>query len=121
MKLALTLHTAVLAFYAIVRLVIPTGFLSLYGVTFGAGAEVVIRFLGALAGGNAALSWLSRNQAAGPGLQNVELSFAVDWVLIFVVGVLGQLAGAMNGLGWTTVILALVWGVVFGYSRFMKA
>jgi len=122
MKLALTLHTVVLAFYAVVLLVIPVGFLSLYGVTFGAGAEVVIRFLGALAGGNAALSWLSRGQAeSSAGLQNVELSFAIDWLLILVVGVLGQLAGAMNALGWSTVILALIWVGVFGYARFMKA
>ena len=121
MKLALTLHTVVLAFYAVVLLVIPMSFLALYDVTFGAGAEVVIRFLGALAGGNAVLSWLSRDQPDSPGLKIIELSFAVDWLFILVVGVLGQLAGAMNALGWTTVILALVWVVVFGYFRFMKA
>jgi hypothetical protein len=120
MKLALTLHTVVLAFYAVVLLVIPMGFLALYGVTFGPGAEVVVRFLGALAAGNAALSWLSRDQP-GSALQNIAVSFAVDWLLILVVGILGQIAGAMNALGWTTVLLALIWLVVFGYFRFMKA
>jgi hypothetical protein len=120
MKLALTLHTVVLAFYAVVLLVIPMGFLALYGVTFGPGAEVVIRFLGALAAGNAVLSWLSRDQPSS-GLQTIELAFAVDWLFILLVGVLGQLAGAMNALGWTTVLLALIWLVVFGYFRFMKA
>jgi hypothetical protein len=120
MKLALTLHTLVLAIYAVLLLVIPTSFLALYGVTFGPGAEVVIRFLGALAAGNAVLSWLSRDQAPS-GLQAVQLAFAVDWLFILLVGVLGQLSGAMNALGWSTVVLALVWVVVFGYFRFMKA
>jgi hypothetical protein len=55
------------------------------------------------------------------GLKVIELSFAIDWLLILVVGVLGQLAGAMNALGWTTVVLAAIWVVVFGYFRFMKA
>jgi hypothetical protein len=120
MKLALTLHTVVLAVYAVLLLVIPMGFLALYGVTLSPGAEVVARFLGGLAAGNAALSWLSRDQPAS-ALQNIAVSFAVDWLLILVVGILGQIAGAMNALGWTTVLLALVWLVVFGYFRFMKA
>lgn len=90
-------------------------------MSFGPGAEVVIRFLGSVIAGNAILSWLAREQPQSPGLKALELAFAVDWLLILVVGVLGQLSGAMNALGWSTVILAAVWTAVFGYFRFMKA
>jgi hypothetical protein len=68
-------------------LLIPAGFLALCGVTFGPGAEAVVRFMGSLAAGNAILSWLARDQPPSRGLKAIELAFAVDWLLILVVGV----------------------------------
>jgi hypothetical protein len=121
MKLALTLHTLVLVFYALVLLLIPDSYLALYGVSFAAGAAVVIRFTGALAAGNAVLSWVARDMAWADGLKAITLSFFIDWLLILFVGLLGQFTGAMNALGWTTVVMAAIWAVVFGYFRFMKA
>jgi hypothetical protein len=120
MKLAFSLHTLVLAFYGLALLLIPVAFLAPYGVTFGDGAAVVIRFLGALAAGNAILSWQSRDQPWSDGLKTITLVFAFDWVVILIVGVQGQLAGAMTALGWSTVVLAAIWAGVFGYFRFMK-
>jgi hypothetical protein len=121
MKLAFTLHTLVLVFYAFVLLFIPASYLALYGVSFAAGAAVVIRFTGALAAGNALLSWLARDMPWADGLKAIALSFFIDWVLILIIGLLGQFAGAMNALGWTTVVMAAIWAGVFGYFRFMKA
>jgi hypothetical protein len=121
MKLAFTLHTIVLAFYALVLLLIPDSYLALYGVSFAAGAAVVIRFTGALAAGNAVLSWVARGLPSSDALKAIVLAFFVDWLLILIVGLLGQFAGAMNALGWTTVVMAAIWAGVFGYFRFMKA
>ena len=121
MKLAFSLHALVLAFYTVVLIVFPASYLALYGVTLSPVAEVVVRFLGGLAAGNAMLSWSIRDEPASTALNAIKLAFVFDWLVILVAGVLGQLSGAMNALGWSTVVLALVWILVFGYFRFVRA
>ena len=79
-------------------------YLVLYGVTLSSGAAVVVRFTGARAAGNAILCWMARDQAWGEGGKTLALAFAVDWLLIFIIGVSAQLSGAMNALGWSTVV-----------------
>ena len=96
MKLAFTLHAVAVAFYGLALLLIPDSFLALYGVTFGPGAAVVIRFLGGLATGNAILSWLVREESSSASVKAVLLVFMFDWLVTLIAGVIGQFANAMK-------------------------
>jgi len=82
---------------------------------------VVLRLFGGVICGNALLSWLVRNAAGSGVTRTLLLVFFIDWFVTAVVGLLGQLSGALNALGWSTVGLAVLWTLAFGYFRFMKA
>ena len=115
LKTFLILQSLSLAIYGLALMFATTPFLSLYGVALSPGAAVALKFFGGVAAGNAILGWLIRNAAEGVALRAILFVFAFNWLPAVIFGTLGQLAGAMNALGWSTVAIGLFWMVVFGY------
>jgi hypothetical protein len=91
-----------------------------YGVTLSDGATVLARLFAGVALGNAVVSWLARNAGHSELRQAVLLAFFIHWTVGFIVTLNGQIAGAMNPLGWTFVAWCLIFGLLFGYFRFIR-
>jgi hypothetical protein len=120
MNLLLIVQAIALALYALPMLFVPGTFWSLYGVTLGDGATVLVQLFAGVAFGNAVLSWLARNAGHSELRQAMLLAFFIHWTVGFIVTLIGQIAGAMNPLGWTFVAWCLIFGLLFGYFRFIR-
>ena len=115
-----TLNAIVAALFGLGFVLIPGTLTSLYGVTLNAGGIYVARLFGAAVLGFAALSWFARNTQESAARQAVVLGLFVQWAVGFVCALVGQLAGAVNALGWSTVVLYLLFALGYAYFQFMK-
>jgi hypothetical protein len=120
MNILLIIQAIALALYSLPMLLAPSAFFSLYGVTLSSGASVVVQLFGGVALGNAILSWLIRNAGDSELRRSILLAFFVHWAVGFIVSLIGQIAGAMNLLGWSLVVICLFLAIAFGYFRFVK-
>ncbi len=116
-RLFLTLHAAALALYGLSLLLVPTIFMDFYGVNIQAGSAVMLRIFGGVIMGNVFFSWIAREQPYSPLANAFILIMIWAWAVTAVVSLLGQLTGALNALGWSSVGLGIFWTAVFVYLR----
>lgn len=96
----------------------PGPLLAPYGITgLSAGAILVARLFGAALCGYGILSWLLRGAADSPAVRAVVTALCLADAIGFVAALVGQLSGAANALGWSTVALYLILAVAFGAFR----
>ena len=101
--------------------VVPEQVMSFYGTAPDAGTNYMAQLLGAALLGFAVILWFCKDAEDSPVRQAILLgSFVADGVG-FVVALIFQLGGGINVLGWSTVIIYLLFALGFGYFRFMKS
>lgn len=100
---------------------IPEQLMSLYGAAPHAGANYMAQLLGAALLGVALILWLCRDAEDSPARQAILLGMFVADGVGFVVALMVQLGGGINALGWSTVFIYLLFGLGFGYFRFIKS
>lgn len=122
MKLSnLMVVTAVVAILFGIAFVLAAGpLISLYGGTLTPAGTVVAQLFGAALIGYAVVNWFARNAKETEALRAIVLANFVADAIGFVVALLGQLSGAANALGWSTVAIYLLLALGFGYFQFMK-
>ena len=94
--------------------------MSLYGITLSAGGLIVARLFGAALLGYAVLTWFARNARDSDARQAIVLALFIGDAMGFIVALLGQLSGAVNTLGWSTVAIYLLLALGCGYCQFLK-
>ena len=94
--------------------------LSFYGITPSPGGLIPARLFGATLLGYAVLTWFARNTEESEARRAIVLALFVSDVVGFIVALVGQLSGAVNALGWSTVVIYLLLALGFGYFQFMK-
>ena len=122
MKLS-TLFTinAIVAFlFGLTFVLVPGTAMSFYGITLSLGGIIVAQLFGASLLGYAVLTWSARNAGESEARNAIVLAMVLSETIGFIVALLGQLSGAVNGLGWSTVLIYLVLALGFGYFQFMK-
>ena len=122
MKLStLMVINAVVAFiFGIAFLCVAGTLLSLYGITVSPGGLIVARLFGAALLGFAILTWFARNAEESEARRAIVLALFISEAVGFIVALLGQLSGAVNALGWSTVAIYLLLALGFGYFQFIK-
>ena len=102
---------------------IPTQLASLYNVALNPGGAFVGQLLGAAFIGFGVLNWLARNVTDPQLTRAVVLGNLVGDAAGFVLALLGQLAGVggVNQLGWSTVLIYLLFASGFAYFQFVKS
>jgi hypothetical protein len=68
----------------------------------------------------AVLTWSTRNIGPSEARNAIVLSIFVFESLGFVLSLIAQLAGILGVMGWSFVILFLIFAVALGYARFFK-
>lgn len=94
--------------------------LSLYGVSLNPGGLLVARLFGAALLGFAVLTWCARNVEESEARKAIIPSLFISETIGFIVALIGQLSGAVNALGWSTVIIYLFLALGFAYFQFRK-
>lgn len=121
MKLAdlLAAKAAVSLLFGLAFVVAPKECMSLMAVDLDPNGALLARMVGACLAGIGLVCWLSR-QAEAKSRAGVALALCLADALGFVIVLVGQLGGLMNGLGWIIVVLWGVFALGLGYFRFLK-
>ena len=102
--------------YGLVALIVPNVLGSLYGITYDTAAVYAGRLLGGSYVGYAIVNFLTKDTADPVTRRAVAAANAFAWAAGFVVSTFGQLQGLANGIGWTTVVLALAFTVGWAWT-----
>ena len=122
MKLStlLTIFAVVSGLFGLTFVFMPETAMSFYGVAISPGGALVARLFGAALLGYSVLSWSIRNVKDSEAQKAIVLAMFVGETVGFIVAFLGQLAGAVNALGWSTVAIYMLFALGYGYFQFMK-
>lgn len=100
---------------ALLLLLIPETFLSLYGSDLNESGVFMSRLFGQALALIGIVLWLARNVAEPSTRRAFVVAVLIGDLIGAVVSLIGVLAGVTNALGWTTVVLYLVLALGFGY------
>lgn len=122
MKLAalLAVNAVVATLFGIAFVVAPVDLLAMYGVTVTPGNAVVARLFGAALVGYGVLTWRARGAAPSDALRAIVFSLFVADVIGFIIALHGRLGGAVNALGWSTVVIYGLLAAGFAYFAFQR-
>jgi hypothetical protein len=99
---------------------VPSQVFSLYGAPADAPIEFTGQLLGAALLAFAVLTWTARNAPDSGARRAILLALFIGESIGFIVALIAQLGGAMNAVGWSTVVIYFLFAVGFGYFRFAK-
>ena len=111
-----TASAIVSVLYGLAALLVPNALASLFGVAIDTLAEYEGRLLGGAYLGYAFVNFLTRDTADPLTRRAIAASNTVAWAVGLVVLTLGQLQGLGNGIAWTSVVVALVFTVVWAWT-----
>jgi hypothetical protein len=115
LRTLLVLNTVVSVPFGIGSVLAPHAFLSLFGATLGPAGAVMMQYGGAWLIGIGLLTWLTREAADSDTGRRIAQALLIAYVVALVVSVLGQLAGALNALGWMPVAIQAFFAGSLGY------
>jgi len=116
----MVINTVVALLFGFAFVLAAGAVLSLYGVTLNQGGLLVARLFGSALIGFGILTFLARNIEESKAMGAIVLALCLSDVVGFIVALQGQLSGAINAFGWSTVIIYLLLALGFGYFRFIK-
>jgi hypothetical protein len=116
----LTLNAIVAVLFGLGFVLVPGALTSLYGATLSAAGIYVARLFGAAVLGFAALAWFARDAQESVARRAIVLGLFVSWAVGLICALVGQLAGAVNALGWSTVVIYLLFALGLAYFQFIE-
>jgi hypothetical protein len=116
----MVINTIVAAVFGIAFVLVPAQVIQLYGITVDAPLKYVGQLFGAALVGFAFLTWSARNATDSDARRAIVFALFVSDGVGFIVALIGQLAGVVNSLGWSTVAIYLLLALGFGYFQFTR-
>ena len=110
-----TVNAVVALLFGLGFVIAPAATLAPYGVTIDEAGVQVARFFGAALLGYAAITWFARNTEKSSARRALVLGLFLGFGIGFVVSLVNQLSGLQNALGWSTVVLFLLFTLAYGY------
>jgi len=120
LSLLFTVNAIVAAVFGLAFVIAPGQAASLYGVTADAQFRYLAQLFGAALVGFAVLTWVARNAKASDARKAIVLALFISNAVGFVLALLGQVAGVVTTMGWSTVAIYLLLALAFGYFQFVK-
>ncbi len=113
-------NAVIAAVFGCAFIVAPAQLVALYGVGLTPGTVGVSRLFGAALFGYGVLTWQARAAAPSDALRAIVLSLFIADGIGFFASLQGVLSGAVNAMGWSTVVLYGALCAAFGYFLFAK-
>ena len=115
----ITIHSILLFLFGLGFLLVPLWMLSAYNTSTNSTGLLTARVFGI---GNIQLSiimWISRNDVGSKILKTLVLLLFLGNTLAFMLALQAQISGVFNVLGWTNVVLYLLFAFGYGYFQFI--
>jgi hypothetical protein len=93
----------------------PNDVLAMYGVPASAHVALMARLFGGTLLGLAVIQWLARDLRDERALSGLLMGLGISHVVNLLISISATLAGTINALGWTTVLIYLCGAVGCGY------
>lgn len=116
----LTINSVVALLFGFGFVLAPETLMSFYGATLNDAGILIGRLFGAALIGYASLAWFARNAENSGARRAIVLAYFVGFAIGFGVSLSGQLSGVLNALGWSTVVIYLLFTLGYGYFQFSK-
>ncbi len=104
-KLFLTIAAVVAVLYGLVFVLISAPFLAMYGVPPDPHTTLTAQFFGSALIGLGVVDWFARDFSDAGAVRSVLIALVVTTVVGGVIAIWGVVSGAVNALGWTSVIV----------------
>jgi len=121
LKILLVINAIVTVVFGVAFICVPSQVYTQYGIESNLHLNYVGQLFGAALLAIAVLSWLVRNTTDSVARRAVVVAFFVGDTVGFVVSVIAQFRGAMNALGWSTVVIYLLLALGFASFTFKKS
>ena len=119
-KTFITIQAVVLAFFGIgTRFMAPTVW-GVFGVNIEGHGVFIARGAGTLICANVILSWLFRDVSESKALRAIVYHGLVSWIGMLIVFIIAQLDGTTNSLGWSNVVLSVIFSYAWLHYGFIK-
>ncbi len=120
LKLWMTIKAVVVALFGLGFLLIPAWMGTLFGTSTDETGLLLGRFFGMAWIFEAILLWLCKN-FPWPEAQKIVIAIFISNLIGLVLALIAVIGGLFSGImGWLSVVLFLIFVVVFGYFLFVK-
>ena len=120
LKTVYTISGVIGILFGLALLLVPASFFSMYGPDTNDALIFTGRLLGAAYIGFAVIAWQIRS-ASDPDVGKTVLpGFFISYGIGFVAALIAQLSGVVNAMGWSSVVIMLLFTLGFGYFQFFK-
>jgi hypothetical protein len=116
----MVIYAVVSAVFGLGFVLMPGQLLPIYGVEPDAALRLIGKFFGAALLSLALLAWLVRNLSDSEARRAIILALFVGETLGFIIAFISQLNGILNVLGWSVVVVYLVFTLGLAYFQFSK-
>jgi hypothetical protein len=117
-KVFLAIGAAIAILYGIAFVLAPAFVLATYGMTTEASTVLSARYFGLTLLGLGLIVWLVRETSDRTALRGLLSGLSVQSVIGVLVSIWGTLAGTMNAMGWSAVLIYAVLMAGYLYYRF---
>ena len=116
----MVIYAVVSAVFGLGFVLMPGQLLPIYGVEPDAALKLIGQFFGAALLSLALLSWLARNLSDSESRRAIVLALLVGEAIGFIFALIGQFNGILNVLGWSVVVVYLIFTLGLAYFQFSK-
>lgn len=106
--------------FGLAFILIPGPFTELCGEDLTEGGLNITRLLGAAFIGFAVLTWQAREANDSRARRAILLAFLISFSLGFIISLISQVTVALNAIGWSTVVIYLLFAAAYGYFQFKQ-
>jgi uncharacterized membrane protein len=116
----MVVYAVVSAAFGLGFVLMPGQLLPIYGVDPDSALRLIGQFFGAALLSLAILAWLVRNLSDSETRRAIVLALFVGETIGFIMALIGQLNGILNVLGWSVVVVYLIFTLGLAYFQFSK-
>jgi hypothetical protein len=116
----MVIYALVSAVFGLGFVLMPGQLLPIYGVEPDAALRLIGQFFGAAILSLAILAWLVKNLSDSEARRAIILALFVGEAIGFIFALIGQFNGILNVLGWSVVVVYLIFTLGLAYFQFSK-
>ncbi|MBV7331051.1 hypothetical protein KFU94_22995 [Chloroflexi bacterium TSY] len=113
----MTATAVVAALYGIRFVLMPRQISTLYGIEADNALQFTNQLFGAALVTFAVLTWAARNAGDSDARRAIVMALFIGQSIGFIVSLVAQLRGVVNGVGWSTVAIYLLLTLGYGYYQ----